>query len=77
MRWARITNGRSGLHIAHHGRKYPLSAFTGRGGWAMYRGTELYVSGYLSDGHGTYALLLHPSDPHLGKVVPRSELIPL
>lgn len=77
MRWARITNGRHGHRVHYHGRVYPLSAFSGPCAWALFGGREVYVTGYHADGRGAYALLLHPSDPHLAKVVPRSELVPL
>lgn len=77
MRWQRITNGRHGEGLTYRGRKYPLSAFEGPGNWALYRGAEVLVSGYYADGRGAYALLMHPADPHRGKVVPREELTPL
>lgn len=77
MKWARITNGGHGKELIHRGRKYPLSAFEGPGNWALYRGAEVLISGYHADGRGTYALLIHPADPHRGKVVPRGELTPL
>lgn len=77
MRWQRVTNGRHGLVLVYRGRKYPLSAFEGPGNWALHRGAEVLVSGYCSDSRGAYALLMHPSDPHLGKVVPRGDLTPL
>ena len=74
MKWQRVTNGRHGEGLTYQGRKYPLSAFEGPGNWALYRGAEVFVSGYYADDRGTYALLMHPADPRRVKVVPRGDL---
>lgn len=76
MRWQHTTDGRHGECLTYRGRKYPLSAFEGEG-WAIYRGMEVFVSGYHADDRGTYALLRHPDNPYYGKIVSREELTPL
>lgn len=76
MKWQHIIGSKHGSSLRYRGRKYPLSRFEG-GGWAVYRGAEVYVTGYHADDRGAYALLMHPDNPYLGRVVSRSELVPL